>query len=276
MSIVAGIGKGIVAGAAAVTAVVAGLDALELFYARIPSGEVGRLVFQFGIVPALVTGAIAGGLGAQLTRYRRVMLGGLAVAAVIALGVCLDRELIPFGIAIALPCALWLEAWTRPADVAPAAVLPATSVYRGALLGFGAVLAVAAVVATAVLIEPRLAGWSGDGEEAGWGFGPYVEGHDRAAQQIGMIIAFIGMLPGIVAGLLLGRFADEMLDWPARARAIVLATCAVSSVALLGMLTQQQVFIAPACVPVAAVALVLERWTRRPPSAVQLPRATVV
>jgi len=123
---------------------------------------------------------------------------------------------------------------------------------KGVLLGVANVLAVASFI-TVMLGQSSRA--IGDPEELGYvaPLGPA----DAFA-----IVLVLGMIPGILAGLCLGRLAGA-LDASPLVRRLALAIPSLFVVLVLGGTTQQLALVLPALLPTAVAVLALERWTRR-------------
>jgi hypothetical protein len=76
-------------------------------------------------------------------------------------------------------------------------------------------------------------------------------------------VAMFGIVPGLIAGALVGWLADLMKPLPSWVRTIMLIVPAVLVVIFLGMTFAMPHFIAVSCIPTAVAALLLERGTRR-------------
>ena len=80
---------------------------------------------------------------------------------------------------------------------------------------------------------------------------------------IAIWVAMFGIVPGLIAGALVGWLADLMKPLPSWARTIMLIVPAVLVVIFLGMTFAMPTFIAVSCIPTVVAALLLERGTRR-------------
>jgi len=123
--------------------------------------------------------------------------------------------------------------------------------WKGALLGGANVLAVATCIALMLANGPRDIG---DPEELGH-LTPLHPGDAFA------LVLVLGLVPGMVAGMWLGRFA-EGLGGPAVIRTLALAVPSLLVVIVLGGVTQQPDLIVPSLLPTGVAVLALERWTR--------------
>ena len=86
------------------------------------------------------------------------------------------------------------------------------------------------------------------------------------------LVVFIGFLPGVLCGALLGHIAAEAKTKDRRVLLTVMIALSCAAVAILGDMFEMQVLIPFACVPTAASCSVLERWTRSKPEALPLAR----
>ena len=91
-------------------------------------------------------------------------------------------------------------------------------------------------------------------------------------QDLGLTPAVImyGGIPGLFAGAVLGVVAQCTEARPPWLRAVVLAVPAVGLVVFLAALFEvfgMYAYVPVACIPTIVAALILERWTRRPPPA---------
>jgi hypothetical protein len=267
------LGKGLLLGAANVAAVAWGVGAINAAFQSHASFEASDTIFQLGIVPGLLTGAVCGAVAHRARAARELLVTSIALTAVLLLGLALAPEFIPFATVTTVPLALLLCRWTRPPadplDIGPRLGNAA----KGAILGGATVFAAAAIIGTIVMLMPPEHRPSGDGEELTWNIGFPVHGRDPGSQ-IGMLILVIGMLPGLVTGLGVGALADSMDAWRRSRRLLVLGTLAVTAVATLGTMTQMRTLIPVGCLPALLAVAVLERWTLRPKPA--LPDARVV
>jgi hypothetical protein len=227
------------------------------------------VVCVLGGIPGVVAGAVIGFVAGRLPVLRRLALVSLAVFAVVVLGILIEPTLIAFASAPTIVAALALEGWTRVnlKVQPPAAALSCIS--KGALLGVANVAVTAVIVGMMVWLDPPVRGWSGDAETLGFGYAAYVKGA-AIGTQVTLLVAFAGLLPGLVAGAAIGRLTRPLRAWSPHARFAFLGALATAVVVALGLATQEVPFILPACIPAALASFGLERWTREPPA---LPRA---
>lgn len=80
------------------------------------------------------------------------------------------------------------------------------------------------------------------------------------------VVTVLGGIPGLLTGASLGGLASLIDDQDRWLRRFVLGMLAILAAAMIGAFFGAPEFIAPACVPTVAAALVLERWTRRLPA----------
>jgi len=258
---IASTSKGLILGGSNVLAVAGALGFVEGLHSPHTAVDMAIAVTLLGMVPGLVVGGVLGYLAGRVTVHRFVLLATLALGAVAVLGALTEPGFIPFAAAPTLPLALALEHWTRADALRPRLPrAPMTSAAKGALLGAANVLATAIVIGVRVMFDPRR-GWSGDGEELGFGFPLHVTA-PAVGLEIGLVIGCIGIVPGVATGAALGRLADELRAWCGATRAAVLGTGAVAAVAAIGLLGHEAAFVVPACVPALVASFVLERWTR--------------
>lgn len=262
--------KGIVVGVGNVVAVAVGLGLTQ--GSLTDNSQLVTVVCVLGVVPGIIAGAAIGYLAGRLAILRRLTLASLAVFAVVVLGLLIEPAFIWFASIPTIVAALALERWTRANLGArarpPGGLLSSTS--KGALLGICNVAVTAVLVGVMVALDPPMRGWAGDGETLGFGSAPYVKG-SALGIQIAILVAFAGLLPGLVTGVGLGRLADQLRPWSSHARLAVVAAIAVTVVAVLGLLTRQTPLIVPACGPALIASFGLERWTRE--TRQTLPRA---
>jgi uncharacterized membrane protein YeaQ/YmgE (transglycosylase-associated protein family) len=212
-----------------------------------------------GLPPALVVGAVAGSIAERLAVLRRLALIGITAGAVVVLGLLSFPKWIPYAIGPTIAGALVLEACSRCnlAAYVPRTI-PVSPVRIGALLGAANVCLAAVVLGLYVKANPMAVHLGLGGE---------------VAFQVTAVVACVGMLPGIAFGALAGLVAGRLGE-----RGSLVRITALVGIALLGMLmlagfTEQTQLVAPATLPTAAAALVLERLTRRAPP---LPMARVL
>ena len=93
---------------------------------------------------------------------------------------------------------------------------------------------------------------------------------ERSAEGAGLVMMF-GMIPGVLAGLVLGCVAGHMENSNVVARLAALIVPAICVVILLAAQFGMEELIAVASIPSVVAALVLERWTRK----VELPPVPV-
>lgn len=85
------------------------------------------------------------------------------------------------------------------------------------------------------------------------------------------LVMMIGMIPGVLAGIVLGLVADQMENNSVVARIAALIVPTVGVVILLATEFGMEELIVVASIPSVVAALVLERWTRK----VELPPVPV-
>lgn len=81
--------------------------------------------------------------------------------------------------------------------------------------------------------------------------------------EAGVLVVMIGMIPGVLAGLVLGAIAGHMERSNVVARMAALIVPAVGVVVFLGTELGVEELIVVASIPSVVAALLLERWTRR-------------
>jgi TRAP-type uncharacterized transport system fused permease subunit len=92
-----------------------------------------------------------------------------------------------------------------------------------------------------------------------------VASGDRHAIDIVVLVTMIGAIPGVLTGALLGFIAESMRHVDRRIVLVVLVTLACVAVAMLGQMFDMTKLVIVSCIPTAAGASMLERWTRPVP-----------
>ena len=257
MRTLVGIGKGMALGAGNVLAVGWGVGALRVLDYRY-GGEIAGFIIDIGMGPGLVVGAGLGAVGARLGANRRVVMVLTALAAMVALGAVLEPRLIPFAAVPTTALALVLERWTRSHLAAPVA-RPLASGVKGAIVGVGNLIATVAAFGAEQMLSPPS---SSD-------YGPH--GLALAVQLLGA-----GVFPSALVAACAGWILEAMSPFRTSVRLAVIVPVALGGVTLLGTLARVPQLVLPAALVAAASALVLERWTRKPPDDVAVMRVVRV
>ena len=97
----------------------------------------------------------------------------------------------------------------------------------------------------------------------------------EGSAEAGVLVTLIGMIPGVLAGLVLGVFAGllEASGVPQRIAFLTVPTLGV--VVVLASMFGMDELVLLASIPSVVAALVLERWTRKPPPPPPVPVARV-
>jgi hypothetical protein len=241
--------KGALLGAANVLVVAFMIAAIESRHSSGWSAEAFSIVMIIGIVPGTLVGALIAAVAGRLETWRLVVMASLAVLAVVMLGAFTEPELIgPASIPTIVLTAV-LERWTRTGQRSELSGLG-----KGALLGIANVCAIACLAGIAIALDlPR-----SHGGELGAGDLP----GRNPALQLAQLIVIVGLVPGTVAGALLGWMATSVQC--ARAlRLTMVAGPAMLVVAWLGAVMGRLELVVSACIPTLVAAVILERWTRR-------------
>ena len=89
-----------------------------------------------------------------------------------------------------------------------------------------------------------------------------------------LVICFMGVVPSLVIGGLLGHYGETMQT--TNRRVVVVGMCAIAcgAVAVLGLMFALSELVLASCIPTIAACALLERWTRAEPASA-LPLARV-
>ena len=129
-----------------------------------------------------------------------------------------------------------------------------TGIWKGALLGILNVLVIAIGIA---MLGPRSAWFEGTGT-------------------IAKLVFMYGSLPGLIGGVCLGVLASALDRSAMVLRLAVLTLPALGLVYLLARGFRMTDFALVSCIPTVVAALVLERWTRKPPEPPPVPVARAI
>jgi hypothetical protein len=210
-------------------------------------------IILFGIVPALMHGALLGWLTGRLAAYRRIVLPALALVPAVVVSVFADPLYAPFVALPAIASGFALEEWTRPdRDLC---AMPAF--LKGATLGVANVAAIAVLAGIAISATPM------------HGAPALLASEFRHASRIEAIvgiavtIGLLGLVPGILAGTIIGWLAGQTARWQRHGwRFVVFVVPAVVVTAVLGVAFDATALILPACIPTAVAAALLARHTQ--------------
>jgi hypothetical protein len=219
------------------------------------------VVCFIGMLAAVVIGGGLGKLAERLVSWRRFLLVGLAVVAVVVVGALSIPSYIEPALVPAIVMALVLERWTRHGAVVDG---PLSSTWRGVVIGVVNVVAVGLTIGLCLALDPSPG--QGVSFEAVWI-------HRPPPGMVALFTMFIGFVPGLLAGAALGGLTGMLADRSPLTRVAILTGAALAVVASLGAWTHNTQLILVAAVPTLISAIVLERWTRHP---VELPSARVV
>lgn len=100
---------------------------------------------------------------------------------------------------------------------------------------------------------------------------PHLCDNDHSGE-LGQIVLFACILPGMLVGRWIGALAEDMRDEPRWHRLFVMFGICVAFVGLLGGLGELEIMIVPVLIPSAVGCLILERRTRAPDA---LPTAAI-
>jgi len=97
----------------------------------------------------------------------------------------------------------------------------------------------------------------------------------EGSAEAGVLVTLIGMIPGVLAGLVLGVFAGLLEASGVPQRIAVLTVPTLGVVVVLASMFGMDELVLLASIPSVVAALVLERWTRKPPPPPPVPVARV-
>jgi len=97
----------------------------------------------------------------------------------------------------------------------------------------------------------------------------------EGSAEAGVLVTMFGMIPGCLAGLVLGVFAGHLEASGVPQRVAVLTVPTLGVVVVLASMFGMDELVLVASIPSVVAALVLERWTRKPPLPPPVPVARV-
>ena len=139
---------------------------------------------------------------------------------------------------------------------------PFSSTKKGAVLGVLNILAIAAVIGVIIKLWPTFGRLENvDPESLDYGPGRFIDPH--AALDTASLVAFIGILPGIVFGAFLGLVSDWLASKNRVGRIAIVGLIACLVTAAFGAAMELGRFILPACAPTLLATIALDFWIHR-------------